>query len=116
MPKISEVIYRKRDNTIDLLLKVNTLSDPIKRVFDLTDVTRMVLVRKDGFKVDSAKTSIFDFTTLATSGIVTIKLGLIDVKPGKDLWRLIVFDATNTNGLTWGDEFYINVKEEYAEL
>jgi hypothetical protein len=111
-----EIVYRDRDNSIDFILKANTLTDPIKKIVDLTDITRMMLVREDGFKIDSAKNdSIFDWTTLAASGIVSIQLGLVDIKSGIDIWRLIVFDATNTNGLAWGEDFYLDVKKRYAD-
>lgn len=112
-----EVMYRDRDNSIDLLLKVNTLADPILRVFDMTDVTRMMLQREDGFTIDSVKSaSVFDWLTLATSGIVSIKLGLVDLTTGEAQWRLIVFDSTNVNGINWDDDFTINVKKEYANI
>lgn len=113
---MQQVIFENADNSIALILKANTLADPTLKVIDLTDITRMTLNRRDGFIVDSAKESaIFDWATLAVSGIVVIQLGHLNLKNGEDYWRLKVFDATNTKGLVWGDEdFIINIKREYA--
>lgn len=112
-----EIVYRDRDNSIDFRLKASTVNDPILKIIDLTDMTRMVLTREDGFAVDSVKESnVFDWLTLATSGIVSIQLGLINLKVGTDKWRLVVFDSTNPNGIVWDDEFDLTIKKEYAKL
>jgi len=112
-----EITFRDRDNSISLRLRASTVNEPILQIVDLSDITRMLLIRDDGFVVDSAKTpNIFDWLTLATDGIVNIQLGHLNLKVGKDKWRLVVFDATNTNGITWGNEsFYIDLKQEYAD-
>jgi len=114
---MKELVFEGRDNSIDLLLKVSTLTDPTMQVADLTNVTRMVLTREDGLAVDSDKESaIFDWATLATSGIVSIQLGHINLKNTKDKWRLVVFDATNDKGIVWGDtDFQIKVEQKYAD-
>ena len=111
-----EIVFEGRDNSIDFLLKSSTRTDPELKVTDLTDITRIILAREDGFAVDSAKESaIFDWATLATDGIVIIQLGLLNLKNTKDKWRLIVFDATNPNGIVWGDKYFqIDVKKKYA--
>ena len=110
------IVFEGHDNSFSLLLKVSTNTDPTLRIYDLTDVTRMVLARADGFRVDSDKEpTIFDWLTLATSGIVTVKLGSLNLKNTTDNWRLVVYEATNPNGIVWGDsDFQITVKEEYA--
>ena len=110
-----EIVYKDRDNTIDFCLKATTVLDPELKIMDLTDVTRMVLARDDGFLVDSDnEAAIFDWATLATSGIVSIQLGHLNLKNGKDFWRLIVYDATNTKGLVWGNKaFKIDIREKY---
>jgi hypothetical protein len=110
-----EIVYKDRDNTIDFRLKANTVLDPELKIIDLTDITRMVLAREDGFLVDSAKEdNIFNWMTLATSGIVSIQLGHLNLKNGQDFWRLIVYDATNTKGLVWGKKpFKIDVRQKY---
>lgn len=110
-----QIVYRDRDNAIDFRLKASTVNDPILKIVDLSDVTRMVLTRDDGLAVDSDKyPTVFDWSTLATSGIVVIKLGLVNLTPGKDMWRLIVYDSTNPNGINWGDDFYLDIKKEYV--
>lgn len=78
----------------------------------------MALTREDSFVIDSSKVvNVFDWITLATSGIVSIQLGGLNLKTGKDKWRLIVFDSTNPNGVTWGNKsFYLDIKKEYADL
>jgi hypothetical protein len=113
---MQELSFEGRDNSIAFLLKANTLLDPELKVIDLTDITRMILVREDGLAVDSNKESaIYDWATLAASGIVTIQLGHINLRNTKDKWRLIVFDPTNTQGIVWGDkDFTIKVSVKYA--
>ncbi len=111
-----EIVYTGRDNSTSLLLKASTVNDPEMKIRDLTDVTRMILTREDGFVIDSdQEASVFDWNTLATSGIVTMQLGHLVLKNTKDKWRLIVFDATNPKGIVWGDKgFTISVEEKYA--
>lgn len=113
---MKEIVYKERDNSIDFRLKANTVDDPEMKVMDLTNVTRMVLAREDGFIVDSnQEADIFDWTTLATSGIVSMQLGHLDLKEGIDHWRLIVYDSTNTKGLVWGNKgFKLDVRLKYA--
>ena len=110
------IVFEGHDNSFSLLLKVSTITDPTLRIYDLTDVTRMVLARADGFQVDSGKEpTVFDWLTLAESGIVTVKLGALNLKNTTDNWRLVVYDPTNPNGIVWGDDdFQISVKKEYA--
>ena len=110
-----EIIYKDRDNTIDFRLKANTVLDPELKIVDLTNITRMVLSREDGFQIDSEKEpNIFDWSTNATSGIVTIQLGHLNLKEGRDKWRLIVYDASNLKGLVWGKKaFEIDIREKY---
>jgi len=110
-----EIVYKDRDNTIDFRLKANTVLDPELKIVDLTGVTRMVLSRDDGFFVDSdVSSAIFDWSSLATSGIVSIQLGHLNLKNGIDYWRLIVYDATNTKGLVWGKkDFKIDIRKKY---
>ena len=113
---MKEIVFEGRDNSIDFLLKASTRLDPTLNVVDLTDMTRMLLIREDGLVVDSDKESIFDWSTLATSGIVVVQLGHINLKNTKDKWRLVVFDATNPNGIVWGDtDFQIKVEQKYAD-
>ena len=111
-----EIVYRDRDNSVDFRLKASTVNDPVLRIIDLTDVTRMVLAREDGYVIDSTEEpTVFDWATLATSGIVSLQLGLLNLKIGRDKWRLIVYDSTNLNGVVWGNkEFYIKVKPKYV--
>ena len=111
-----EIVFEGRDNSIDFLLKAATRNDSELKVIDLTDMTRMILTREDGFAVDSDKeAAIFDWATLATDGIVVIQLGHLNLKNTKDKWRLIVFDATNPKGIVWcNSDFKINIKKKYA--
>jgi len=111
----TEIVYNERDNSIDLLLKASTVNDPELKVVNLTNITRMRLLSSSKLDFDSVSDAgVFDWLTLATSGIVTIKLGLEDIPP-KDVWRLVVYDSTNPDGVTWGDDFKILRKEEYPE-
>ncbi len=113
---MQEIVFEAADNSIAFLLRANTLLNPTLKVIDLSDISRMVLKREDGFTIDSVKEStLFDWATLAASGIVTIQLGSLNLKNGIDKWRLKVYDSTNPNGVVWGNnDFTINVKKEYA--
>ena len=113
---MQETAFEGRDNAIAFRLKANTLLDPTLEIVDLSDITRMVLVREDGFFIDSVKSSaLFNWTTLGTFGIVTIQIGHLNLKNTQDKWRLIVFDSTNPNGITWGNiDFTVNIKKKYA--
>ena len=98
MAKFTEHIYNGRDNTIDLLLKADGSA------VDLSSITRMVLYDvAGGWTVDSDESSgSFDWTT-GTTGKVIIDAGGAGITAG-DYWvKLRVYDATNTNGIVWGE-------------
>jgi len=103
---ITETVYLSRDNTIDLLLTSDGSA------VDLSSVTRMVL-NFDGTLIDSDDyPDAFDWD-LETTGKVTFALAdalaAESVAAGVYRVRLIVYDATNDDGIVW-DEFYCIVK------
>ena len=102
---ITEITYSNRDNTVDLSLT----SDGVTQ--DLSAVTRMVLTitpySGGVVTVDSAVSpTAFNWAT-GTTGKVILALGAVTgLISGRA--RLVVYDATHANGVVW-DEFLLIV-------
>ena len=91
------IVYKEKDNAIDLLLKADGV------VHDLSDTTKVELVFEDGSTVNStASGEMFDFSSYATSGILVLKLGDLDKTAAFYSAQLVLYDATNTDGIVWG--------------
>lgn len=100
-----ETIYVGRDNLINLLLKADGV------VQDLTAVTKIELLYKEGYYDSDNFASAFDYSTYATSGIVILDIGSIGLEAGQDKnAELIVYDASNASGIIW-DTFDLKVIE-----
>ena len=101
---IMEVVYLGRDNTIDLKL----LADGV--AVDLAPVTRMVLMIETTV-IDSTTTpSAFDWDTGVTGKIILFLGNTDGLPPGKYKSTLIVYDASNPNGLVWS-QFALYIDE-----
>ena len=103
MADVVEYTYNDRDNTNDLLLKADGTA------VSLSSVTRMVLEEVNGDwdvdEADSLGALAFDRSpSPAVTGKVILTLGAQGLTAGEYLVRLIVYDATNTNGIVWGNE------------
>lgn len=94
----TELIYLGHDNFIDLILK----SDGV--AVDLTSVTRMTLtlgatlIDSDNGATDPIRWAKAGYAT----GQVKLYLGNQTITAGSYRAPLIVYDATNTNGIVWG--------------
>ncbi len=105
-----ERVYSRYDNTIDLVL----LADG--DIPDLTSVTRMQLELADDLVIDSQVASAaFNWSSTLTQDEASriqgaeagdakliLALGAQSIPVGKYNAKLIVFDASNQNGLVWG--------------
>ena len=96
MSGFTAYLWNDRDNTIDLLLKSGGTPE------DLSGVTRMVLQDVAGdWEVDEEDDSGAFTRSGSVTGKVTLTLGDQDIPEGRYNVILIVYDATNTNGLVW---------------
>ena len=94
---LSDVVYNDFDNTLDFILKSDGTAQ------SLADLTQVKLIDVEGtFEIDSAlSASAFDWTSL-TTGKLIMKLGHESVAAGTYTCWLVLFDATNTEGVVWG--------------
>ena len=105
---ILEIVYLTRDNTVDLLLKMDGVAQ------DLSSVTRMIVAEENGvWDVDSSDyASAFNWTTGTTGKLIldlAVALGTESVSASDYRVRLVVYDPTNTNGIIW-DTFVLSIK------
>ena len=92
----NEIIFPARDNTIRLLLKKDDVAE------DLTNLTRAIL-KLDGVAIDfDVSPAAFDWTTEGADGILIFKPQTLSLSAGQKKASLIVYDATNINGIVWG--------------
>ena len=101
---ITEYVINNRDNTIDLLFKANSI------VQALNSVTKVELVDEDG-NVDTISSadhpSWFDWDT-GTIGKMIVSLGAAELTAGKYIFKVVLYDASNTNGIEW-DKIFVEV-------
>ena len=91
----TEIAYVGHNNTIDLLLKADSVAQ------SLSSVTRMTL-EVDSVTIDSAISgSAFDWDTGVTGKLI-LALGGESLTAGEYRATLTVYDLTNTNGIVWG--------------
>jgi len=91
-----EIVWLDRDNTIDLLLKADGSAQ------DLSGVTHMVVVFSGTTFTSVGRNNWFDWTT-GTTGQLSLSLGgVTSVDPGYYDMELIVYDASNNDGVNWG--------------
>lgn len=92
---IRETVYLGKDNVIDLLLTADEVAT------NLSSVTRMIISDSTcGVIIDSSvDEGVFDWS--AGDGKLTLTLGQEPVAPGTYTFSLVVYDATNSNGVVW---------------
>ena len=106
----TEVIYLGHDNSIDLVLKNNNTA------IDLSGMNRMTLTF-GSVALDStnSSTQIMTWNKVGyATGELRIKMATVSasrVTPGSYKAILTLYDATETNGIVWG-EIPIIVKDE----
>ncbi|NIT60462.1 MAG: hypothetical protein GWN00_30940 [Aliifodinibius sp.] len=96
-------VYKGRDNTFTIQLLEN--DEP----YDISAIDKVGIIYK-GTEYDSdVYPESFDYTTGASDGKITFKLGAISaLTEGRDSKsELITYDPTNTNGVYWG---YLSIR------
>jgi len=94
---IKEVIYKNRDNTIDLQLSSDS------GVADFSGVTKVELIDESlGIISSDTKSSYFDWA--AGGGVLKLSLGMMDglVVGSSCRFSIILYDDDNTHGVNWG--------------
>jgi len=94
---IVETQYAGRDNIIDLLLKADDVAQ------DLSSVTKIDLIA-GGVTVSNETGDSFPIKWLDTgaTGKIQLQLGDESIPAGRHMAKIIVYDATYTDGLVWG--------------
>jgi hypothetical protein len=92
-----EYVYKGNDNTNDFVLKADGAA------VTLSGVVKMVLDFGSEIIVDSSVTAgVFDWSG-GDGGVILTLGGVTDLVVGSRYRpELIVYDATNTNGINWG--------------
>lgn len=104
---LREIVYKNRDNSIDLLLLADgaavDISASTKMWLDLGNSTIV--------KSDEVAAGTFDWASEGASGKLKLKLGALTQFTAGLTYEadLIVFDAVNINGINWG-KFSIEVE------
>lgn len=102
---ITVTIYKGRDNPVSLGLKTDGALE------NITSFTRVTLQVGDVTLDSRINTTTFDWTTNGATGQLDLDIGMEnDLKVGKHIARLTIYDATYTNGLVWGN-FVLNVED-----
>lgn len=98
MRSVTETVYLGRDNTIDLLLKADGV------ITDLTPITKVDIVDIGcSWSINSDdSTDAFDWSSGA-DGVLRLSLGAETVPAGSYRARVIIYDASNTEGIVWGE-------------
>jgi len=94
----TEVVYLGHDNTIDLLLKADGTAQ------DLSGVTKITATFKDTLveSTDAANGPITWAQSGYDTGEIRLALGDQSITPDRYMVPIIVYDATNTEGVVWG--------------
>jgi len=96
---IREVIYKDRDNAIDLQLSSDS------GVADFTGVTKVELVDSlGGLETINSETNSSFFNMTTGNGILKLSLGMMDglVVGSSCRFSIILYDDDNTHGVNWG--------------
>ena len=91
------IVFKTHDNTVTL-----TFTDDGAAV-DLSSNTKIEVII-NGTTIDSVATpTAFDQTNAAT-GVILLDFGSQSITVGSYAIRVIIYDATNTNGVVWAHE------------
>jgi len=104
-----EIIWNGRDNTIDFVLYAD--QDSGCTIQNLSSVTHVAVTFGSGTTISSATSpELFPGGVTSSVGELNLQFGNANLAPGAYKSELIVFDATNSNGLVWGGKIPIIVK------
>lgn len=96
---LREKVYNGYDNVIDVICKASGSA------VDISGATKVLLLdQSDTVDLDSSvDTDVFTFSGLSYTGQVQMVLGGESIPEGVYVCRLIVVDATYTNGRVFGE-------------
>jgi len=93
-----EIVYLGHDNSINLKLKADGAAVSLASVTDMSLTFGSTLIESDNGDADPIRWIKAGYAT----GEVRLFLGAQAIAAGNYKAALIVYDATNTNGLMWG--------------
>ena len=96
----TEVIYLGHDNSIDLLLKADDAAVDLSSVTKITATFGDLLVESTD---KAAGVITWDQSGYDTGEIRLAVGGVADMPTGKRDVPIVVYDATNTDGIVWGE-------------
>jgi len=91
-----EIIYRGRNNSIDLLLKSDGSAH------DLSGVTHAEVTFGSGVTLNSGASPWFFSGVTSTTGQLVLKFGTAGLTAGIYDSKVIIYDTSNTSGVMWG--------------
>lgn len=101
---MAEHLYLGNDNTIDRVLRSDGTALTSSQMAAITKVTiSFGSTTIDSDEAGAGPGQPFDWETRADEGVLILDLGGQTITAGSYLAELIVFDATNTNGIVWGN-------------
>jgi len=110
----TEIIYKDRDNHVDLQLTLDGVALTSEQMSAITKVEILFM----GYYYDSENfPDAFDWDTRASEGTVGLHLSEIPtITTGRDEnTELIVYDSVNTDGIIWST-FDLQVKELFGAV
>ena len=103
----TEIVYLGHDNTIDLLLKADGTAQDLSSVTKITATFGDTLIES----TDAATGPITWAQSGYDTGEIRLALGDQSITADRYMVPIVVYDATNTDGIVWG-YVAIEVKEE----
>jgi len=103
----TEIVYLGHDNTIDLLLKADDTAQDLSGVTKITATFGDTLIES----TDDANGAITWNQAGYDTGEIRLALGDQSITADRYMVPIVVYDATNTDGIVWG-YIAIEVKAE----
>lgn len=103
---IEEIVYLDRDNAATQQLRDNTSG--LMANADLSTTTRIDVHYGEEVLSSATHPTLITWTS---GGVVTIKLGSLDLTPGRYPAYYVLYDPINTNGVRWRKGFTLEIAE-----
>ena len=100
---MSEIVFLAHDNTIDLLLKADGTAQDLSAVTKITATFGSTTITSTDKAAGAIKWDQSGYDT----GEIRLDLGGESITAGSYYTAIVVYDATNTNGVVWG---YVTVE------
>jgi hypothetical protein len=108
----TEFVYKGHDNSINLILKADGAAVSLASVTRMTLSFAAKLIDSDNGDADPIRWVKAGYAT----GEARLFLGAETIKPGAYQAPLIVYDATNLNGVFWGNIPITVIADPEAEV